>query len=238
MTLAATKTDRPALLRRAAELVRGQGPRGEAAETAPPREQGPAPIPQNALVPPETERLVCARASYRCEACARSLFNRSLFSRSPGPDPCVIRVVRRYERPIPADVMSGPANAVLLCGACASGVIARAPVMGVRGFWADDADPRLVPMAVAFGESLAALWRSTDGRYLTEPPEGAVGKTVRRPRHARKARLSPPAPRGGSARRPLARPRKTWGENSAGERSAVSSGRCDCAGGEEQASFR
>ncbi|HEX3713118.1 MAG TPA: hypothetical protein VHV09_10005 [Trebonia sp.] len=205
MTLAATKTDRPALLRRAAELVRGQGPRGEAAETAPPREHGPTPIPQNALVSPETERLVCARASYRCEACARSLFNRSLFSRAPGPDPCVIRVVRLYDRPIPADVMAGPANAVLLCGACASGVIARAPVMGVRGFWADDVDPRLVPMAVAFGESLAALWRSTDGRYLTEPPEGAVGKTVRRPRHARKPRLSPPEPRAGSARS------RTWG---------------------------
>jgi hypothetical protein len=187
MTETEIRVDRTTRLRRAADKVRGRGPHGDAEETERPEEQGPPRVPQNARVSPETERLVCARAGYRCEACSRSLFSRSLFSRSPAPDPCVVRVVRRYEHAIPADVMAGPANAVLLCGACAGGVIARAPVMGVRGFWADDADPRLIPMAVAFGESLAPLWRSADGRYLTEPPEGAP-KTGHRGRHARKVR--------------------------------------------------
>jgi hypothetical protein len=75
--------------------------------------------------------------------------------------------------------MHGPANTVFLCVTCADLASRRDPVMGARGFWADNADPRLEPMAVRIRDSLALFWRSADGLYLSDPRKGAYLAGVR-----------------------------------------------------------
>jgi len=127
--------------------------------------------PLRSRVIPETERLVRRRAGYRCEACGSPVGGQA-----GGPGAC-LRVVRLNRRRLPEDVMAGPANAVFLCGTCADGARRRNPLLKARGFWSDDADPRFEPMAIACGDSIAtvtAVWRSEDGHYLYDPPDGAL----------------------------------------------------------------
>ena len=71
-------------------------------------------------------------------------------------------------------VINGPANAALLCGDPFSGCHGLATKfdagIGAKGFWlSHSADPRLEPMTLHGG---VKAWRSEDGRYLFEPPEG------------------------------------------------------------------
>lgn len=78
------------------------------------------------------------------------------------------------------EVINGCANAALLCGTPATGCHGLATrfdrEIGARGFWLPrGADPRLVPMMLASPHgSGASVWRSEDGRYLTEAPAGAA----------------------------------------------------------------
>lgn len=96
------------------------------------------------------------RAGYQCEACGT--FGRGAY----------VRVVRDNTLGIPEEVMTGPANTVLLCGSCRSP--GQRDAMRARGFIAVDADPRLTPMAVALGGNLAWFWRTEDGRRVSKPP--------------------------------------------------------------------
>ena len=73
-------------------------------------------------------------------------------------------------------VLKTAANGALLCGTAQSGdhglAESRDREMGVKGFWLPQGtDPRTVPMTLWSG---GTVWRSGDGRYLTEQPEGAV----------------------------------------------------------------
>ena len=73
-------------------------------------------------------------------------------------------------------LLSTAANAALLCRDCHRIAESRDREMGARGFWLPQGtDPRMVPMTLA-GEhgSGALVWRSEDGRYLFEAPEGAA----------------------------------------------------------------
>jgi hypothetical protein len=73
-------------------------------------------------------------------------------------------------------VLGTAANAALLCGTAQSGdhglAESRDAEMGAKGFWLPQGtDPRTVPMKLWSG---AEVWRSEDGRYVTEAPEGVV----------------------------------------------------------------
>ena len=77
-------------------------------------------------------------------------------------------------------VLKTAANAALLCGTAQSGdhglAESRDREMGAKGFWLPQGtDPRTVPMMLASEHgSGITVWRSEDGRYLLEAPEGAV----------------------------------------------------------------
>ena len=73
-------------------------------------------------------------------------------------------------------VLKTAANGALLCGTAQSGDHGRAESrdreMLRKGFWLPQGtDPRLVKMTLWSG---ADVWRSEDGRYLTEAPEGVA----------------------------------------------------------------
>jgi hypothetical protein len=70
-------------------------------------------------------------------------------------------------------LLSTPANAALLCRDCHRTAESRDRETGARGFWLPQGtDPRMVPMMLASEHGSGVLvWRSEDGRYLTEAPE-------------------------------------------------------------------
>jgi len=73
-------------------------------------------------------------------------------------------------------VLKTAANGSLLCGTAQTGDHGRAerrdPEMKARGFWLPQGtDPRLAPMTLFGG---VEVWRSEDGRYLDESPQGSV----------------------------------------------------------------
>jgi len=77
-------------------------------------------------------------------------------------------------------VLKTAANAALLCGTAQSGdhglAESRDREMGAKGFWLPQGtDPRTVPMMLASEHgSGITVWRSEDGRYLLEAPEGVA----------------------------------------------------------------
>ena len=77
-------------------------------------------------------------------------------------------------------VLGTAANAALLCGTAQSGdhglAESRDREMGAKGFWLPQGtDPRTVPMMLASEHgSGITVWRSEDGRYLLEAPEGVA----------------------------------------------------------------
>jgi hypothetical protein len=75
-------------------------------------------------------------------------------------------VVRSGPARVPDDVMSGVANAVLVCDPCCDRL--EDLEMKERGFRVAASDPRLVPMVV-WGQ--ITVWRRTDGRYSLKPPD-------------------------------------------------------------------
>ena len=70
-------------------------------------------------------------------------------------------------------LLSTTANAALLCRDCHRIAESRDREMGARGFWLPQGtDPRTVPMMLASEHGSGLLvWRSEDGRYLTEAPQ-------------------------------------------------------------------
>lgn len=79
-------------------------------------------------------------------------------------------VVRGGSGIVPAEVLSSPANAVLLCAPCAARAESLDPQLEATGFRVQGGDdPRHVPMTRADQQT---VWRSVDGAYLTEPPSG------------------------------------------------------------------
>jgi hypothetical protein len=77
-------------------------------------------------------------------------------------------------------VLKTAANAALLCGTAQSGdhglAESRDREMGAKGFWLPQGtDPRTVPMMLASEHGSGVLvWRTEDGRYSFEAPEGLV----------------------------------------------------------------
>jgi hypothetical protein len=127
-------------------------------------------LPASTRFPAAVERLVRERAGYRCEACGVSLTT----DRRANGGAC-LPVVRQGPHGIPATVMTGPANAVLLCDPCGALTEAGDPDMSDRGFRAlRGHDPRLEPMLLTWGggQHQALVWRTSDGVYSVEPPLG------------------------------------------------------------------
>jgi hypothetical protein len=89
-----------------------------------------------------------------------------------GKDGTCMAVVGLGPAGIREAVMTGPANAVLLCDPCAGLAGARHRRMEALGFCAKNGtDPRLKPMVKSWGALPGAtVWRSEDGTYLYEPP--------------------------------------------------------------------
>lgn len=114
--------------------------------------------------PARIQQLVRQRADYRCEACGTWVIGKSGGACLP--------VVRDSVAGVPADVLAGPANAVLLCAPCAARAEAVDPELAALGFRAPGGDdPRRLPMTVSWdGVDQRTVWRSVDGAYLTEPP--------------------------------------------------------------------
>ena len=110
--------------------------------------------------PARVQQLVRQRAGYRCEACGTWLIGRS--------GGACVPVVRDGSGTVPAEVLAGPANAVLLCAPCAGRAEALDPRLAALGFRVNGGDdPRHVPMTRA---DQRTVWRSADGGYLAEPP--------------------------------------------------------------------
>ena len=114
-------------------------------------------------VPAETERLVRLRAADRCEACRAAL---------QGTGTCSAVLLGGWRD---GPLREGPANTVLLCAECLRLVEELDTRMEARGIWVwSGPDPDLMPMIVpAEDGSWTAVWRSVDGRYLYDPPDGA-----------------------------------------------------------------
>ena len=69
-------------------------------------------------------------------------------------------------------VKQSPANGALLCREAHMLCEARDRDMLGMGFWLPQGtDPRLEPMMLHGRDGGLLVWRSTDGQYLTEPPE-------------------------------------------------------------------
>ncbi|MBO0802227.1 MAG: hypothetical protein J2P25_04015 [Nocardiopsaceae bacterium] len=118
--------------------------------------------------PAQVQRLVRHRADYRCEACGAWVIGKSGGACLP-----VVRDVAGSESAgVPADVLAGAANAVLLCAPCTARAEALDPQLEALGFRVrGGGDPRRVPMTMSWdGVDQRTVWRSPDGRYLTEPP--------------------------------------------------------------------
>ena len=66
-------------------------------------------------------------------------------------------------------LINSAANCAFICRRCHDIAESRDPEMSRRGFWLPQGtDPRMVPMTLWDG---GQVWRSVDGRYLTEAPE-------------------------------------------------------------------
>lgn len=115
--------------------------------------------------PARVQKLVRQRADYRCEACGTWVIGRSGGACLP-----VVRDGSGAAAGVPPDVLSGPANAVLLCAPCAARAEALDPQLEAQGFRVPDGgDPRHLPMTLC-RDGQRTVWRSVDGAYLTEPP--------------------------------------------------------------------